>query len=96
MGLVRVLHVVSYMGLGGLETMLMNYYRCIDREKVQFDFLVHRKDTAYYDQEIEKMGGKISVNSMLKSGSKDVYVNTFEVILPAANIEKQARKKCSQ
>ncbi len=45
---------------------------------------------------VEKMGGKISVNSMLKSGSKDVYVNTFEVILPAANIEKQARKKCSQ
>lgn len=59
MELVRVLHIVSFMGLGGLETMLMNYYRCIDREKVQFDFLVHRKDIAYYDQEIENMGGKI-------------------------------------
>lgn len=59
MGLVRVLHIVSYMGLGGLETMLMNYYRCIDREKLQFDFLVHREDSAYYDQEIENMGGKI-------------------------------------
>ena len=45
---------------------------------------------------VEKMGGKISVNSTLKSGSKDVYINTFEVILPAANIEKQAREKCSQ
>lgn len=45
---------------------------------------------------VEKMGGEISVNSTLKSGSKDVYINTFEVILPAANIEKQAREKCSQ
>lgn len=45
---------------------------------------------------VEKMGGKISVNSTLKDGSKDVYINTFEVILPAANIEKQAREKCSQ
>ena len=45
---------------------------------------------------VEKMGGKISVNSTLESGSKDVYINTFEVILPAANIEKQAREKCSQ
>ena len=45
---------------------------------------------------VEKMGGKISVNSTLKSGSKDVYVNTFEVILPAENIEQQAREKCSQ
>lgn len=45
---------------------------------------------------VEKMGGKISVNSTLKDGSKDVYVNTFEVILPAENIEQQAREKCSQ
>ena len=45
---------------------------------------------------VEKMGGKISVNSTLKDGSKDVYINTFEIILPAANIEKQAREKCSQ
>lgn len=59
MGLVRVLHIVSYMGLGGLETMLMNYYRCLDRQKVQFDFLVHRQERCYYDEEIEDMGGKI-------------------------------------
>lgn len=45
---------------------------------------------------VEKMGGKISVNSALKDGSKDIYVNTFEVILPAENIEQQAREKCSQ
>lgn len=45
---------------------------------------------------VEKMGGKISVNSTLKDGSKDIYINTFEVTLPAANIEKQAREKCSQ
>lgn len=45
---------------------------------------------------VEKMGGKISVNSTLKDGSKDVYINTFEVILPAENIEQQAREKCSQ
>lgn len=36
--MVRVLQVVTYMGRGGLETMLMNYYRNIDRDIVQFDF----------------------------------------------------------
>lgn len=56
---IRVLHVVTYMGRGGLETMLMNYYRHIDREKVQFDFLVHRDFEADYDQEIQALGGKI-------------------------------------
>ncbi len=57
--MIRVLQVVTYMGRGGLETMLMNYYRHIDRNKIQFDFLVHRDFEADYDQEILSMGGKI-------------------------------------
>ena len=56
---IRVLHIVTYMGRAGLETMLMNYYRNIDREKVQFDFLVHRDFEADYDAEILSLGGKI-------------------------------------
>ena len=55
----RILHVVTYMGRGGLETMLMNYYRHIDKEQLQFDFLVHRDFEADYDQEIQDLGGKI-------------------------------------
>ena len=57
--MIRVLQVVTYMGRGGLETMLMNYYRHMDRQKVQFDFLVHRQERAAFDDEIESLGGKI-------------------------------------
>ena len=57
--MIRVLHVVTYMGRGGLETMLMNYYRHIDRSKVQFDFLVHREFEADYDEEVKALGGRI-------------------------------------
>lgn len=56
---IRILHVVTYMGRGGLETMLMNYYRHIDRNQIQFDFLTHRDFRADYDDEIESLGGKI-------------------------------------
>ena len=38
---IRVLHIVGRMDRGGIETMIMNIYRNIDREKVQFDFLAH-------------------------------------------------------
>lgn len=55
----RVLQVVTNMDRGGLETMLMNYYRHIDRTKVQFDFLTHRQERAAYDDEIEALGGRI-------------------------------------
>lgn len=56
---IRILQVVTYMGRGGLETMLMNYYRQMDRSRVQFDFLVHRDFRADYDDEIEALGGRI-------------------------------------
>ena len=56
---IRILHVVTNMDRGGLETMLMNYYRHIDHKKVQFDFLVHRNAPGAYDSEIDSLGGRI-------------------------------------
>lgn len=56
---IRVLQVVTHMNRGGLETMLMNYYRRIDRESVQFDFLTHRPYDGDYGEEIQQLGGKI-------------------------------------
>lgn len=56
---IRVLQVVPNMHAAGLETVIMNMYRNIDRNKVQFDFLVHYKQRYFYDDEIEALGGKI-------------------------------------
>lgn len=55
----RVLQVFSVLNRGGAETMIMNYYRNIDRTKIQFDFLVHRSQRGVYEDEIESLGGKI-------------------------------------
>ena len=57
--MIRVLQVVTQMNRCGLETMIMNYYRNINRKNIQFDFLEHRKDEADYDKEILELGGKI-------------------------------------
>ncbi len=35
---IRVAQVLNRMDSGGIEAVLMNYYRHIDREKIQFDF----------------------------------------------------------
>lgn len=56
---IRVLHVVGNMGAGGLETLIMNWYRTIDRNKIQFDFLVHKESRAFYEDEIIALGGRI-------------------------------------
>lgn len=57
--MIRILQCVNDMHRAGLETMLMNYYRNIDRDKIQFDFLTHRPNRSDYDDEIESLGGKM-------------------------------------
>lgn len=37
---IRIAQVVGPVVLGGVDTMVMNYYRHIDRSKVQFDFIM--------------------------------------------------------
>lgn len=56
---IRILHVVTHMNRAGLESMIMNYYRNIDRSQIQFDFLTHRNGEKDFDKEINSLGGKI-------------------------------------
>ncbi|MEH7388535.1 glycosyltransferase family 1 protein [Bacillus sp. JJ1521] len=55
----RILHIVGAMNRAGTETMLMNIYRNIDREKVQFDFISFSRKNAHYDEEIKSLGGRV-------------------------------------
>lgn len=56
---VRILRVVGRLDIGGLETIIMNMYRIIDRDKLQFDFVMHTQDECAYCEEIRSLGGKI-------------------------------------
>ena len=60
--MLRVLHSVSNMARAGIETMLMNYYRQIDRSQIQFDFLANKPMPGEYDEEIRGMGGQVFVS----------------------------------
>lgn len=60
--MIRVLHSVSNMDRAGLETMLMNYYRHIDREQIQFDFLANKPKPGAYEDEVRELGGRIFVS----------------------------------
>ena len=41
---IRVLNLFTIMNRGGAETMVMNYYRNIDRTKVQFECIEMKKE----------------------------------------------------
>lgn len=59
MGTIRILHILHSMNRGGAENAIMNYYREIDRNLVQFDFLLTDQCKCLFDDEIKSLGGKI-------------------------------------
>lgn len=75
---IRILHIVPNMHRAGMETLIMNIFRTIDRNKIVFDFLVHYTERFDYDDEIERLGGKIFRLSVrndnnFKKYKKDLY-----------------------
>ena len=56
---IRILHMIGSLGIGGSQAMVMNIYRNIEREKIQFDFIVDSSNEQYFADEIKQLGGKI-------------------------------------
>ncbi|WP_270207265.1 glycosyltransferase, partial [Clostridium perfringens] len=84
----RVIHVVSDMHRGGAETMIMNIYRNIDRNKIQFDFICHYSNKIKrvendldYENEILNLGGRIFRTPSLGTSNPLVYINNIKNIL---------------
>jgi len=69
---IKVLQVVGAMNRAGTETMLMNIYRNINREKIQFDFISYSGQEAHYDQEIKRLGGRV-IRLSNTSSIKEIY-----------------------
>ena len=84
---IRILHVLGGTGLGGAESRIMDLYRQMDREEIQFDFLVHSsavkragddasgREPQFYDEEIRDMGGRIYVLPKFKVYNYFTYRN---------------------
>lgn len=56
---IRVAQIIGKWLGGGVESVVMNYYRNIDRNKIQFDFICDNDSTNIPYAEIESLGGKV-------------------------------------
>ncbi len=59
--MIRIAHVVGKMNSGGKKNLIMEYYRHVDRSKVQFDFICDDDSEAIPYEEIESLGGRVYV-----------------------------------
>ncbi len=79
--MIRILHILHSMNRGGAEAMLMNYYRNIDRNRVQFDFLLTEQNRCLFEDEIESLGGKVYRVPLLKMNNPMPYINGVKKFL---------------
>ncbi|MGS2777498.1 glycosyltransferase family 1 protein [Robertmurraya sp. GLU-23] len=56
---IRVLHILDGLKSGGAESFIMNVYREINRDNIQFDFLIRTSEDNIYIDEIRKLGGRV-------------------------------------
>ncbi len=77
----RVLHVISSTMRAGVTIMVMNMYRAVDREKVQFDFIAHDLGDDDFGPEIEALGGRVFCLPFLSRAGMSGYVRLVREIL---------------
>lgn len=75
----RVLIIGMHDTIGGVETFLMNYYRNIDKEKIQFDF-INMFDKLCFEDEILTLGGKIYKVPSVKTKPLKYYKEIRRII----------------
>ena len=80
---IRVAHVIGMAINGGTESLWMNYYRNIDRTKVQFDFLVESESQIINKKEIEELGGRVVIIPP--------YKNVFKYLKTLTKIFKESK-----
>ena len=56
---IRIAQIMGKWVGGGVEAVVMNYYRHIDKSKIQFDFICDEDSTNIPYDEIKKLGGKV-------------------------------------
>lgn len=56
---IKIAIIVGKMDSGGKKNLIMEYYRHIDRDKIQFDFICDSDSQAIPFEEIEELGGRV-------------------------------------
>ena len=59
MNKIKVIHCLGQLNTGGAETLVLNVFRKINKDKFQFDFLLFNNAPGFYDNEVKQLGGEI-------------------------------------
>lgn len=78
---IKILQYTGAMNRAGAETLLMNIFRSIDRNRFEFHFITHSMQKCDYDDEIIELGGKIHYISPPNMKNIASFKNDFSMIV---------------
>jgi len=76
---IRVLQIGMYNNLGGIETFLMNYYRNINKNDIQFDF-INMYDNICFQEEIIELGAHVYNIANVKKNPVEYCVELYKLV----------------
>lgn len=76
--MIRVLHYIGGLDYGGSQTFVMELYRKIDRNKIQFDFITFPNEKNGYYKEIIDLGGKIYESPQYNGKNHFVFIKWWK------------------
>ena len=56
---IRIAHIIGKWVGGGVEAFVLNYYRHMNHDRIQFDFICDEDSTCIPYEEIERLGGRV-------------------------------------
>ena len=63
---IRVLHMIGSLEIGGSQMMILNLYRSIDRDKIQFDFIIDHSNGGALIPEVKALGARVYIMPQFK------------------------------
>jgi len=81
--IVKILYFPGMLTSGGVETVIMNIYRNIDKEKFHLDFCVPRDFEGQYDKEITKNGSRVISIPQIRQVGLFKYIKCVRNIIVA-------------
>lgn len=84
---IRIAQIMGKWVGGGVEAVIMNYYRHLDRNKIQFDFICDSDSTNIPYEEIKSLGGKVilippyqKIFKYIKELTKILKENKYKIV----------------
>lgn len=76
--MIRILHVIGSLDMGGSQMFVLNLYNNMDRSKIQFDFVVREGKNYFLEDKVRELGGKIYKLPALGFTNYLTYVSTWK------------------